>query len=587
MNDWKSALKDIKKSLAPTASKTNSSKPASHSQPQATRPVAIPTPPKAIQPVPVRGVAAAAPPARPGSGRLPSADERVENVVAKPLHKTARKPVAPVLPVKPQPGTTSTMANVSPALPVPAPPRPAGIPTSFRSIQRSVLLRQQRYRSPAAWVSRGLHTQHAVAAAIPKFMDIVIGLDFGTSYTKVAVGLMDHIYPVTWDGVSATPDVYLQPSEYTLMPDGSAQLGQAPTATAEQVHQRLKHPFIDPSVSLASVADAGVFIALVLRYVRAWVFERHGGKIGTNQIRWQLNIGAPSNGLEVARLKAAYERLGCTAWALSQRPAGDMLGSSAILTEAWKPGQLPEGLTDLHVVPEFVAQMAGYVQSPQRLPGLHALIDVGGGTLDVVTFIVHQREDEDVFPFLVPEVRPWGTQMLYQNRLVDAPKYDEKLLPDELLPVLNAADYARQTGLPEIHIRKRDELVLDAVSGIVKAVFHRSKQTRYRLSEAWTKGLRTFLTGGGAKAEGYEEAVISGGQYSAHRINVMTLPLHPKLADFQGAQGEYQRISVACGLAQDAFSLGRIIPAKDVEDDRAGLIQTTRERPDRDELYAR
>ena len=66
----------------------------------------------------------------------------------------------------------------------------------------------------------------------------------------------------------------------------------------------------------------------------------------------------------------------------------------------------------------------------------------------------------------------------------------------------------------------------------------------------------------------------------------MPLPLHPKLDEFAGDHAEYQRISVACGLAQDACTLGRVVPAREVEDDR----EVTRggiSRPDRDELYAR
>jgi len=48
---------------------------------------------------------------------------------------------------------------------------------------------------------------------------------------------------------------------------------------------------------------------------------------------------------------------------------------------------------------------------------------------------------------------------------------------------------------------------------------------------------------------------------------------------------EYQRVSVACGLAQDAFTLGRVVPAKEVEDDRPVTPTRRASRPDRDELY--
>ena len=68
-------------------------------------------------------------------------------------------------------------------------------------------------------------------------------------------------------------------------------------------------------------------------------------------------------------------------------------------------------------------------------------------------------------------------------------------------------------------------------------------------------------------------------------LQLMPLPSHKNLDGFAGGPDEYQRISVACGLAQDAFTLGRIVPAKEVEDDRAVVPESGSARLDRDDLY--
>ncbi|GAB2948781.1 hypothetical protein GCM10027182_16310 [Aquaspirillum soli] len=206
--------------------------------------------------------------------------------------------------------------------------------------------------------------------------------------------------------------------------------------------------------------------------------------------------------------------------------------------------------------------------------------------MDVVTFIVHDRDGEDVFPFLVPEIRALGTQMLNQNRLVEAPEHEDSKLPDELQPVLSASEYAKSTGLLEDHIALRDNVFWREVHSTVHRVFQHTKRNRYRLSEAWTKGLPVFLTGGGGSVEGYQKSVKSGGLNCAPVMNLMLLPKHPKLADFSGTTSDYQRVSVACGLAQDAFSLGQLIPAGQVENDN-NPVHCIADRPDRDELYAR
>jgi hypothetical protein len=238
----------------------------------------------------------------------------------------------------------------------------------------------------------------------------------------------------------------------------------------------------------------------------------------------------------------------------------------------------------LNVCPEFVAQLAGYVQSPQRNPGLHALVDVGGGTMDVVTFNVHTVNDEDTFPFFVPTVRPLGTQGLSQNRLVGVPDSATRSLPDELAPVPSPETFATETGVELSHIVLRDNVFRDEVGRAVGAVFETTKSRRYRLAPAWTTGVRTFFTGGGAQVGLYRETILGVRIPSPKGLQLMQLPAHPKLDGFAGSIDDYQRISVACGLAQDAFALGRIVPARFVDDDKPVTLEK-RERPDRDDLY--
>lgn len=577
MSDWKSALKTLKREMFGVKGEGDSSKKGSKNG--ATFVAAKPR----LNPLIARSPSSKASTAEAGA-RHPKSDQPS----AKPKVQVQR-PVSPKIVVTrvPQPLKGQDTAKVQTPMALPSPPKPRGVPSTFQIQSSSNLTRQANFKIPDAWVCKGSCTQLPQQTKSAGAIDVFIGLDFGTSYTKAAVGLKDQIFVVDWHGVSAGTDQYLLPSEYSIMADGSCQIGQAPDVTVDQIRQRLKHPLIDPAVSSASLANAAVFLALVLRYIRAWVFFHHGEKLGGSSIRWMLNIGAPSNGLENAQHQRAYLKMCSSAWSMSVSELGPSAAQAIDLIRGWQPDDVfPKDLIDLGVLPEFVAQIAGYVQSAQRQRGLHALVDVGGGTLDVVTFIVHERDGEDVFPFLVPEIRALGTQMLYQNRLVEAPEHEKAKLPDELQPVLNTSEYAKCTGLPEAHIALRDNVFWSEVHSTVHRVFHHTKRNRYRLSEAWTKGLPVFLTGGGGSVEGYQKSVKSGGLNCAPVMNLMLLPKHPKLADFSGTTSDYQRVSVACGLAQDSFSLGQLIPAGQVENDD-NAMHCVADRPDRDELYAR
>src|SRR3546814_6264125 len=56
------------------------------------------------------------------------------------------------------------------------------------------------------------------------------------------------------------------------------------------------------------------------------------------------------------------------------------------------------------VLPEFACQLYSYLNSAQRQSGLHALMDVGAGTVDVAFFNVHERDGMDVLPIFSAEI---------------------------------------------------------------------------------------------------------------------------------------------------------------------------------------
>lgn len=488
-----------------------------------------------------------------------------------PINRIVRTPTPSVSPPTRQSATASRnqgrIEKTPPVLIEPVKTTP--VPKEFSLKDHRVQAVHQKYfKQPDSWVKEGARLQFYPVAGTRE-IDVVIGLDFGTSFTKAAVGMMDQIHPVTWEGVSGYPEPYLLPSEYTVMDDGHCFIGQVPGVEISQIVHRLKHPFIDPAVTSESIARATVFVGLVLQYIRAWLFHYHGLTIGNQAIRWQLNIGAPCNGLESSYLEHAYRKLAVSAWTCSQSEFISRLHNLDEMQGASDQERLPEGLLDLAVLPEFLAQIAGYVKSARRRPGLHALVDVGGGTLDVVTFIVHEQDKEDVFPFLVPEIRPLGTQMLNMNRLIGGCVEDVNP-PDELEAILDEAEFAARCRVDQNHVGMRDELFFEEVRRLVQRVLFETKQKRDPNSSHWTDGLPMFLTGGGAGYHGYEKAVqgverrLSKALHLNLSFNLMQLPCQPGLSGI--TDEEYQRISVACGLAMDAMNLGRITPAVQVED---------------------
>jgi hypothetical protein len=444
------------------------------------------------------------------------------------------------------------------------------------------LYRQQFFKFPDTWVEKGCKTQIS-KKDLNDFVDIYIGVDFGTSFTKAAVGFMDKIYPVDWAGVSNFNQKYLLPSEYSIFSDESIFIGQHPKANYLNLKGDLKLPFINnKNLNSEHIDQASIFLALIIRYIRGWTYQSYSNLLNKKNIRWHLNLGAPSNGLEDSSLKNIYLSLAKYSW---DRSVLDKIGF--LQYSNYNSHRECLDLISVEIFPEFVAQMAGYMQSSQRLSGLHALIDVGGGTLDVVTYIVHQdQEKEDVFPFLVPEVKPMGTQILNLKRFEIKEVRQNKLAIDELAPILDAYSFAKFASVPSKLVTNVDDIFSEKISELITNVFRLTKNRRYRLSNAWETGVRTFFTGGGSNSSFYKNAINNAKSQSKGGLILTLLPKHPKLDKFSGDDKDYQRISVACGLAQDSFTLGKVKPAKEVEDDIAPPAQPSlRERLDRDDLY--
>lgn len=467
----------------------------------------------------------------------------------------------------------------------------ASLPTTAQAGQLALpsftaLTRTTEFKTPDTWTSRGASSQLTSQASGLR-REIYIGLDFGTAFTKAAVQFMDNIYPIDWKGVANLREKYLLPTEYSEAPNLECFLGQHPNTTPQRLHANLKRAFITNSVSANSLAKASVFLALVLQYVRGWVYHHHAKKLGSAPLGWYLNIGIPSDVLDKDKHARHYTQLAEIAWALSLEPHSEITfdRASELLTKSIMRNA---DLREIAPIPELVAQLAGYSKSASKQRGLHALVDIGGGTVDMVTFNVHEANGDDVFPFFVANVKALGSYAFLANRFQRFPNQPTALGSD-VQNILAATDFSKFSGIPMRSIQEVDKNFFRNFQFEFESVLGTTHKRRYPSSPNWRTGIRTFISGGGALIPGYADAIRTSHRPQNCPLVTMDLPPHPKVVDIELHRANYSRISVACGLTFDSDSLGTIRPASEVED-VAPLIGTVsglpvRERPDRDELY--
>lgn len=447
------------------------------------------------------------------------------------------------------------------------------------------------------WGDVGRSLQHPDQQAGERSTQVRIGVDFGTAFTKVVIRAGVDLVPVDWSPVTGDESPtgrYVIPGFVVRTPDGAycwRRLAES------DIQGNLKLSVIEMAENDECPTATLAYLALVLRYARAFLY-RHpevGRKLAARTLRWEVNVGCPTEPHEKPEVVRLFGHIARTAWHLA---AGDELRESDIVA-AWKTDESDSGLeTEPGVVPEFVAQIAGYLGSPQVTEGLHALIDIGAATLDVATFKVilpNERDSSPRIPIFFSAVRRLGTHYLSHDRHA---LLDLDLKWDDAAPVEPAGNFAKRHGKPQDEV---DAVDSEFVNKVVKCVTHVIDATRtntrgvaeprdrfgqYSKGSVWHEGLPIFVTGGGSSCELYRRAIeaiqveLKSRLGSASHFRFIELdPLGGNVPHFGIDTGG--RLTVAIGLTQDAENIARVIPHRDIEP----ITQRTKERVDHSEIY--
>lgn len=480
---------------------------------------------------------------------------------------------------------SATLVALAPSAEKPS-ARPSALPPPFKPrIDDGCTLNMPEWGD----IGRSLqHPEHRGERSVP--MAVRVGIDFGTAFTKVAIRAGADLVPVEWTAVTGDDSEtgrYVIPGFVVRAPDGEfcwRSLAEA------DIRGNLKLPVIELAGSDECPIAAVAYLALVIRYARAFLYRNAeiGRKLVGRSLRWELNIGCPTEPHENPEVVDVFRRIARTAWLLA---AEDRLVEQDVLA-AWS---LADCAIDLEaepgVVPEFVAQIAGYLGSRSQVKaGLHALIDIGAATLDVATFNVVLQRDLAVpprIPIFFSSVRPFGTHYLRHNR---HSRLGLELSWNDAAPVESPYDFGQRNGKSLDEVKKVDEIFVGQVARCIIGVIDGTRTNRRGApdSSAWKEGLPIFVTGGGAKCVLYRQAIeevqremrsrVSQGQDSSTHFRL--IELDPTSGDARRIEAG-DRLTVAIGLTEDAENIARVVPHGDIEP----ITYRMPERVDHTDLY--
>lgn len=387
----------------------------------------------------------------------------------------------------------------------------------------------------------------------------ILGLDFGTAFTKAVVRWSGRHYAVDWSGAVEGDDHHLLASVFSEAPDGRCVLG-AQEVPGWSAQEGIKLQLLSSEVAGMNgrMADAVIFVALAFRYVDGWL--RRTAPDLNKGVRWRLHVGLPTKSWDSDVTTETFKTVAQAARVLACMPGP--VTRTAALEALRMTDQVDRPAVD--VFPEFACQLYSYLLSSERREDLHALVDIGAGTLDVAYFNVFMKDNEALLPIFASEVDRLGAHYLIAalSGAASRPAWTdgESSLSDE--------EVGRRLGCPPNEVGSRRSLYLSAVA----EVFNRatvSARTTYPTSPAFLRAenIRLFLCGGGSRIPSLQERFERIAREAANLLGItfqVSELVRPR--DIVGKlESGFDRLSVAYGLSQNAANIGSVMRSATLE----------------------
>lgn len=421
---------------------------------------------------------------------------------------------------------------------------------------------------------------------------VTIGLDFGTSTTKVVIG--DNSYRRSFaipfcNGTGVV--VYLLPSRLFERQKSKFSMNEGTVYALDAgsiVHRDLKLAWLAEPNSPEKRARVVAFMALVLRQARGWLFRERNSYFRGVNIVWRLHVGFPAAFI-LDSLATDFRKLVDKAWELSCSK-GNI--DSVALDSVMRLERRHDPEIEVDVIPEIAAQIHGFVTSSAfdaKADNRYLLIDIGAGTIDSSLFKVKpNRGGKWTFERYTASVQPNGSSNLHVHRvkwwqaaLSKTPEANQALI--ELERTRFATDL--QMGFPEgfrdyfkgirVELSRKPysdpdhNFLTHRVVKQVKGETFFSAWANKLLGEGELAGIPMFLCGGGSRMAFYQRLGNQLRRQHGHSW-LYAVPRSLQVPDDLECEGsinaDYDRLSVAYGLSRiDAVQVIQVPPIPEIE----------------------
>ena len=409
--------------------------------------------------------------------------------------------------------------------------------------------------------------------------EINIGIDFGTSFTKVCfrdVG-PDQASVVELGSYEQADSPAMIPSTCWLSPDGTF-YGGTPTSTEEAKTGNRELLRVDQLKMRLAALDLGdemgrfhkkaggldqehiielvsvCFLSNVLWHARRWIQSNRPELLRGRKAIWSANIGVPVRIYDSPAIHR-FGRVLEDAWRLQAERSQPVKTLDEARTALARLDR--EGAVNCFAMPELIAAIDAFVTSPGARDGMYVFMDVGGGTLDGVSFHYERLQGEPKVRVYSAIITALGVEGIAHRRDKKVEEFKRKLLSEEQQEKLFES-------LRSVEVRAINKQTAGVIMGAKRLdpQFFRHLQQQHD----WQLGLKKeggpkdpnelgiFFGGGGKDSWFYRASVTE--TYMGHRLDRADIPPFrllevPKAENLHLGgveESKFHRFSIAYGL---------------------------------------
>jgi len=266
-------------------------------------------------------------------------------------------------------------------------------------------------------------------------LDVNIGIDFGTSYTKVCVRGDDteKSEVVTFSGSNL--DQALLVTKVGILSDNSLiagltepeweKLSPGAKVVIDFIKMRLANFDLQHEgrwFEFAKVSSFGeedienlctYYLATVITRTKQWFIENFPDRTKNVEIAWTINVGVPVRYCNSKALNR-FEKVLKLGWYLSESSNLKNLNLQELDNILKSHIKKLDEVENCFVVPEVAAGTYAFTASRSATPGEYTFIDIGSGTVESVAFSF-TRDKKAILGFIAAYVYPTGVDTLIEG----------------------------------------------------------------------------------------------------------------------------------------------------------------------------